>query len=281
MNKLSDDTYSVKIAFSGVIDTDKIAIKEVVNVVWHYYPELLVLESPFLRNTTHWRTVQKKNIRFIIDPQKDFSATEADSLLLFNQFLEKTFNVHLDFINYYSCLNKATMLSIQGLDYGLETVFDPDSKSGVSFAGFGIIISGGNTENYRHELVHLYTAEVCRDTQNFLSLPPSFVQEGIATFFGGTKLRSLEENLGALKLMIDSLKIQNLDELRASPYFDDGYTNDYLVGAVVARLIFQRFGIKGIKDYICESRRRHHDDVLIEKLGKDYKIDVWSEITKN
>lgn len=141
-------------------------------------------------------------------------------------------------ITYYSCESLKQIFEIKGFDYLPNMYFD--TIGGMVDPG-NIVYSGNDSEYYMHEIMHVYS------TTLFPSLPP-FLNEGLATYAGGSGLDNYAKNREYFKLYIQENSIQLAEHLE--PYerlfMRNGTPVPYMIGAVICERVFRVHGKEGL-----------------------------------
>ena len=99
-------------------------------------------------------------------------------------------------------------MKLRGFDYE-DSMFLNNQKGGEAFSSHKLIFSGNNSEYYPHELVHLYTHKYFKNVN-------STINEGLATYLGGSKELDYLKHIGILKEYLAINKIDLFEYL-----FDD------------------------------------------------------------
>lgn len=119
-----------------------------------------------------------KNLTFYYKNSKLFHKEDVKKALKFNKQMADFFEIpEIDF----SCFifdNYLEQKQLRGFDYDIDMRVG-DEIGGVAFPAQKGIFSGNGTAYYPHEIVHLYTYQKAKNKN-------SFIDEGIATYFGGT-----------------------------------------------------------------------------------------------
>ena len=167
----------VKLAFIGFNkDTESNLIKAIYNVIVNKIDDKIIFSQYIDYATENWKTMQYGNIKYIISPLKSVNLNEIKRQQNEIQELSNFFGVKPFPITYYSSINPVELFQIKGFDY--HPMMYVDSSGGFAEQK-NIVLSANNSEYYTHEVVHLYTNEL------FTKINP-FLDEGIATYFGGS-----------------------------------------------------------------------------------------------
>lgn len=192
---------------------------------------------------------QKKigNITYFYDPMNhQFNMTEATLLDKFNLEMSTKFDIPIIPFSYISCINTIDAYNKFGFDF-IPEQFVPNQK----YAGFTdpiskIIISGNNSEYYSHEVVHLYTRKYAE--LNNINVH-TWVDEGIATFLGGSKGQPLEWHIKKLKKYLSEhidTDLKDLNQLHNLPNGEYLTEYPYVIGGLIAKLVYEKEGMEGL-----------------------------------
>jgi hypothetical protein len=203
------------------------------------------LKHPIDLITKYWKTEQVGNIKFKVNHNRVFNIRQAKKLDSFNTAVGKYFHI-LPYRNivYYSCKSYLEMWKPQGYEY-CQAMYSHESKSGgLALPEARIIFSGNNSEYYPHELVHIYT----NDLWEHQYARNGLLDEGIATYFGGSEEKSLLFHLKELSKYIKEKNIRKVKELLEldDPKITEFTDVKYTIGGLMAKLIDQKAGYKGL-----------------------------------
>jgi hypothetical protein len=121
---------------------------------------------------------------------------------------------------------------IMGFDYALD-MHEP--YGGEAHPSNLMIFSGNNSVFYPHEIVHLYTSKYN---------PLSIYNEGVSTYFGGTRGKSLNYWIARLQQYLvehPNLKLNTLNDLNKTV---DDINLKYVIGALLVKIATQERGEK-------------------------------------
>ncbi len=200
--------------------------------------------------TNNWEKIQKGSISYYLSEGKTANIVEMkkqeDELVKLCQFLEtEPFP-----IIYYSCKNTKEVFEIKGFDYYPNMYF---SEKGGLAEYDNIIFSGNNSEEYTHEIVHIYTKHIFPTINRFLD-------EGIATYIGGSGGLSYVEHRSIMKeyLASNNLDLANHTTPYERLYIDDKTPIPYMIGAL-----------------ICERTNRIYGKEKLFELFKSNEDNLW------
>lgn len=243
--QINETEYLIKIGYSRV---DSATSQIFTSCLYNIVAEKIEGEWYFKRSTDYftkdWSIVQKENITYYLPPGKEPNLQEVESQLEDIHKLTDFFEWDAFPITYYSCNNPVQMMQVKGFDYHVSMYL---SRTGGAAALGNIVYSGNNSEFYTHEIVHLYMTEQFRGANLLLN-------EGIATYFGGSGLYDYQWHKQNMKEYLKENDLNFSDYLVAYNYF---YINDetpvsYMVGALICEKIMKEKG----KEYLFEVFRK-------------------------
>lgn len=210
--------------------------------------------DPLMINTSNFKVIKSKYFDLLYD------STKINKI---NLDIEKS-NTFIDSISTF--LNKNT---IKHRYYLFDTPEDLGEKIGFDFffAGYTsgvvicedkLILNGTGKGYYPHEFIHMITG----------NLKNKFIAEGIATFLGGSKQLSFEENKQQLKQkLIQNINIQAEDIIVKGWGWD--VNSNYTFAAIICERIYNKYGNRGLSE-LCEVGETQND--LINYLSKILNI---------
>ena len=228
-----DNERLLKIAFIG-----KNNLKCIYSLVALKYGNSWVFKNALDLNTKNWKKYTFENINYYISPSRVIDMKEVGKQIEFNKGLASFFDVSIDSIYYYSCVNPVELFNIKGIDYTKEMYF---GTYGGLVQGDNIVFSGNNSEFYPHEIAHLYS------NSSFINAPP-LLKEGIATLFGGQGKENYNWHRDRLQIFIENKPEYNFIDCLA-PYkrvfVNENKTSiPYMVGALIVEKLLKKYSIE-------------------------------------
>lgn len=264
------NTFKITLGFFYNADSVSNGLLFVLNIVAKIDSNKKVRFSNFTNEIIkHWYTTKIGNITFYKEDKRLFNAHDARKMNQANDSLSKFFKrPTVKNIVYISCIDPFQLFKVKGYYFILNSYY---AKSGaiVNYGYKGskferIIYSANNKEIYTHELVHFYTKQLVIDEKQ----TSRFADEGIATFLTGTSNISLQKHLSDLSNYIKKVKpdykiiIANNSEKSVNNVEDI-----YLIGGLVAKMIYDKKGLNGLIDMLNVSI-----DDLPNKIGKILEV---------
>ena len=142
----------------------------------------------------------------------------------------------------------------------------PVQSGGMADNNNKVIYAGNNSAYYPHELVHFYNFQKAGRHPHF------WVDEGIATLFGGSTGYELDWHIEKLRIFMKEhpeFTWNQLDEL-AYDIPNGEFTTDfrYVIGGMMMKLIYEAEGMNGLFDAIQTERNDEaYYELLENKLG--------------
>jgi hypothetical protein len=223
------------------------------------------IDGQFLlvNSTTYYKSVLEHHkvgsINYYVHPFHKFDKKKADKMRAENNKFAQLFDTLPLQFDYYVANTSREITQIWGYDF-MDRMYRPEQSGGVALVGEQIVLAGNNSEYYPHELFHLYAYNVAQN------LPYFMINEGIATYFTGSTALPFEWHLQELK---DFDKLQpnydywNIDQLKDYDIPNGKHKTDlrYIVGAIIARAVYEKDGFKGVKELLKIGQNK--EDMLL------------------
>ncbi|MGB1218126.1 MAG: hypothetical protein ACPG5P_09625, partial [Saprospiraceae bacterium] len=177
-NTDEENTKQIKLKYTGIDSSDKV----IELMTFNFLVEKLNHEFKFKKilnhNTKNWERHKKGKINYIVSPKRKFKTEDAQKQMEYINSAVEVFEVEIDPITYYSCINPVEIFNIRGYDYCPQMYFA--ETGGLNETWDNTIFSGNNSERYDHEILHSFTRK------KFGRKIHPFLDEGVCTFFGGS-----------------------------------------------------------------------------------------------
>lgn len=212
----SQEIYSIQRVFAG---------KE--NGEWKLFSVLPIL-------TDDWQHKKVGDIEYIYPPNFKFDVNKAQDSASFVEHLTNKFDITIDEpINYYLAPSFMEMAKISGLDYAW------DGNDGRGYPKNNQVFVGTGSEKYLHELVHTIFKEYELN---------SYIDEGLATYYGGMGQRSFDQLIQSMAKKISANEALTLDKVMtgqrvSTPMF-------YAGGAVLIKAAEEKGGTQAVKNFL-------------------------------
>jgi hypothetical protein len=221
--------------------------------------------------TEHWNRETIGKITFIYPPEHKFNDSLAQQANIFCNSIASKFQLP-DWkpFDFYITKNEDELGKLLGFDF-----FYTGSTTGMCLTDRRILLSGIDCEFYPHELVHLI---VPNKERHFM------INEGFATWLGGNNGLTFE--VGA-KIFAEQLAKTDTIKLASILNKEWGwqFSSYYYAGAIICKLVYDKKGVKGIKELLNTPK---DDAKLVDELCKLFEINkneldkyLTNEILKN
>jgi len=184
---------------------------------------------------------QVSEIKYLSYKGHKFNFENAQSMIDFNTEIATFFSTDKKRFTYILCKSMEDLKKVRGFDFDPMMVED-NQIGGEAFPHDNLIFAGNNSEFYPHEVVHLYTYS------NFKRIH-IIIDEGIATYFGGSKGLNYKKHLINLRKHIEKNKINIFEKLFNSnnKYLVNETTSlNYSIGALLCDLAIRKKGKKAL-----------------------------------
>ncbi len=207
----------------------------------------LFLTNMVVLNSKDWVRNEFGNITYIYPPLHQFSQEKASQMEAFNQEMSVLFEMEPMLFRYFITDSWIELAKLWGFDYAYD-MFNMDTSGGTAVVTAKIIFSGNGTEYYPHELVHLYVGQWLGTEYKKTH---EWFNEGLATYLGGSRGKSLEWQLGVLKSYLDSEPKPDLSNLFDHKMKIGISTNlDYVIGGLICKLAHEKGGMSALRDLL-------------------------------
>jgi len=224
---------------------------------------MLVGSPDYYRQQRATRTIGQ--ITYYIHPEHKFDEALATKMHQYNQYLASEFRTDPISFDYFVANYVRDATKIMGYD------FTPKKYQAIQYGGLAdkansTIYAGNNSEYYPHELVHLYTFQHAANQYH------PWVDEGIATFYGGSGGESLDWHLNKLKLFLEQhpdYPLNDLSKLNIDiPNGEHKTDFRYAIGGLIMKNIYELEGMRGFFESLTAGRQEADFFKLLEsKLG--------------
>lgn len=193
------------------------------------------LENAWSNELAKWKQRKTKWITFHYPPSFDFNPANAQKANTFIDSVIATLDIKdAKPFDFYVMSSEEELGRLHNMEYWLSY------SGGFTQKMYNRILSAHGREDHLHEFVHMLYHPV----KNY------FLAEGIATYFGGVDGHTpYQQTLKEVSKDID----KNHPEVTFKDLYDNSFmypTNQnprYIAGAVVYELVYEKKGLKGIK----------------------------------
>jgi hypothetical protein len=261
--------YNIKSSFSHVDENGVAHLDGIVSVFAKKFDGKYLLINSSQYYAGIWQKEQVGSITYYVHPEHTFNREEAERMNQFNKDIAKKLGMEPLQFDYFVTNYARQIVRLWGHDY-MPKMYIPAQSGGVADILNQIIYAGNNSEYYPHELIHLYTyAKVPKNTH-------FWIQEGIATYFGGSGGKDFNWHVQELKTFLDEnpdFRLNDLDAL--NKYIPNGkHMTDfrYVIGALIIEQIYKKSGTQGlIKSLKTGTSNQDFFRLIKVKLGVERK----------
>jgi|SRR5690348_355132 len=200
-----------------------------------------LLESALPRQTSTWRRERLGRVTFVFPAGHSFDRARAAGSAKFVDSLAAAWALTPpDSVGYYFTDNPKDTQRAMGLDF----IPSPDTAWGLADTQHDMVFVGSSRsgEDYRHELAHLVLIPFVRAHS-----PSRLVNEGLATWTGGSAGLRFRELLPALAHYLSAHSDLTLEQIMTDPPRREGSLDVGYDGfAVLCELVYAKGGLSGI-----------------------------------
>ena len=189
-------------------------------------------------NTQHWNRKQVGTISYVFPNRLDMDS--AKKMDLFNKEMARKFSTPVLNILYYKCYNPEQLFKIMGFDFIPNMYYS--ATGGIAESWKNALFAGNNSEWYPHEVLHFYTGKLYPGRNRI-------IDEGYATYLGGSGQQSLNELAKLVKNYIDDVPAHSfLDDFINFKRIEGDIPLTYVVSALICKDIEEKLGFVKIKE---------------------------------
>jgi hypothetical protein len=229
------------------------------------------LENNFFNETKNWHFKNYGYIQYHYAHSHKFDSLLAFKSIQFCDSIAKVFDFPKTLpFDFYVTKSPDEL----GLLLGLEYVF-AGIAYGKALYDERILLGGFDSEYYPHEFVHFITPN--NKNRNDL------IEEGFATWLGGSQNKSFTENIDVLAKELFKSDTISLNHI-LNKNWGWSYNSFYTSGALICQMVFEKRGVKGIKQLLNADTKT--DDKMFNELkkllaySKEQFIKAWKERLK-
>jgi hypothetical protein len=253
---------NAKIAWIGSESNEFSSLRIIYNLELIKYKESFKIQNVLSTNVKNWKKAKIGDVQYYYYPDFDFDEKKAAIFNAFNTEIALFFETNPIEFKYFLCKDVCHFMKIRGYDFE-ESMFFSNQNGAEAMPYERLIFSGNDSEINKHELVHLYTY-IKHKNKN------SIIDEGVATYFGGSKGLTYTEHLRKLKNHLRDNKIDIYNELFYKNYVLDDLTSlKYTVGAFLCDLAMKKGGKSGLFKLLNSGKS---NDELIQTIENLFNL---------
>ncbi|MCF6142043.1 hypothetical protein L1S34_12165 [Flavobacterium sp. K77] len=224
----------------------------------------ILFENVLDYNVKDFKTFDLDEIKYVTYKEHIFNYTDAKKMLDFNKKISLFFEKETINFTYFLCKDMNHFKRIRGFDFD-KMMVEQNQNGGETFPADNVIFAGNNSEFYPHEVVHLYTFK-------YFSNIHKIIDEGIATYFGGSKGIEFKEHIKKLKNHLNENDLNVYEKLfkESEQYIlDDISSLWYTVGALLCDVSLKKQGEIALLELMNSGKT---DEELLLSIEKIFKI---------
>jgi|GEM_PF-2340419 len=196
-------------------------------------------------------------LEFYYSSECKIDSLEEQKVLDYNLLLSNYFNSQERSLRIIVCENLEDYAELLGIDYATFLNLDLQT-GGRALPDEDLYISANGSPYYPHELVHIYTSQLN---------PHPFMDEGMATYLGGSGGIALQDHLETIAPKRDSFDFSNLLE---DQYLYQGFQASYLIGGMLLKLADEEYGGKDSVISLLSTGRE--DEELMQSILEVFEL---------
>lgn len=230
-----------------------------------------------LQNTIHdyltsWNNKQYKYLKYVYPPTYKLNDVLAQKSIQYCDSIAGILGVkEVDTFTYFLCETPDDM----GLLFGYEYYY-LNYTTGLTIKWRKEIYAAKGSEFYPHEFVHMILSSINNDSINYI------IEEGLACFLGELNTPKYTQQIQNLaKDYLSNKPTYTLENLLMNSSTWNGYQTAYPVGSIIAEIVFDKSGYKGLRQLIeanTENSTKIYD--IIFKTTKLNKTQFEKEFRK-
>ena len=201
---------------------------------------LLKLYNPFPINQK--LMMQEKNykkIHYVFPKYHEFNKSLAKEQARKIAFVEKEFNLKLNYPTFIFTNNRSELYRLLGYDFNFQDIGD-EKPFGRAFVQNNYVYACGTGEYFPHELIHLMINPTWPKAHGW------FI-EGFATYFGESRGKSLDWHLNNFKKYYLAHPMEDYSDLLSKRNIDDISGYQYVIGGLFVKLAYEKGGAESVK----------------------------------
>jgi hypothetical protein len=224
IDEVINQNYKIKIAWINY-SIEKPELLAIYNFIYNRDGKL---ENFLNFDLENYRKYEVGKINFHCKDCNLFNHEDANKLNVFNRFIADFFEIEPLEFDYFIFQDYTELMKAKGFDFETDMYLNNDYGA-ESYPWDKLILSGNASAYYPHEVVHLYTYEKFHRIH-------TLVDEGIATYFGGSMGLSFEEHIKLLKKYLIGNEVDFYDrifESKVALNINNTTSLKYLIGAIL------------------------------------------------
>ena len=201
---------------------------------------LLKLYNPFpINQKLMMQEKSFENIHYVFPKYHEFNKSLAKEQTRKIAFVEKEFNLKLNYPTFIFTNNRSELYRLLGYDFNFQDMGD-EKPFGHAFDQYNYVYACGNGEYFPHELIHLMINPTWPKAHGW------FI-EGFATYFGESRGKSLDWHLNNFKNYYLAHPTEDYSDLLSKRNIDDISDFRYVIGGLFVKLAYEKGGAEAVK----------------------------------
>lgn len=224
----------------------------------------ILFENVLDYNVKDFKVYNVGEIKYLTYRDYSFDKKNAKKMVRFNNQIATFFEKETIYSTYFLCKDMNHFKMIRGFDFD-DMMVAQNQIGAETFPSDNLIFSGNNSEYYPHEIVHLYTSKYFTKTHRI-------IDEGIATYFGGSKGTEFKEHIKKVKNHLKENDINFYEKLfkESEQYvLDDTTSLWYTIGSLLCDISLKKYGKEGLLRLMNSGKK---DEDLLLTIEKVFKI---------
>jgi len=222
----------------------------------------LKLYNPLAVNQRlYMKSTKVKNITYIYPEEHKFNKLLALKQYKVLKNISKEFDIPLNEYSFFFTNSRSSYYHLKGYDFHFENngVEYPSGKADVDNS---IVYSFGTNEYYPHELIHLLVNKKWANTHLWF-------QEGFATYFGGSRGKSLDFHIEKLKVYLKNNPNLKMEDLLKMKNLDDETGFRYVIGGLFVKIAYENGGAHRVLNLMSKGLS---DEDFVKTLEETFNI---------
>lgn len=197
-----------------------------------------VFKNTISDNLKNWIRDDIDNITYYYPNNRVLDQENIQKQIVFEYFLSEFFSIDKVNYKYVICRDINHLYKILGYDF-VDAMFFTEQLGALSYSYQNIFFAGNDSEYYPHEAAHIYIRKKFPRINLVLN-------EGLATYLGGSKGMSYKEHV---KVLIDFLDEENIsiseylfDNEKRYKLIGSNSSIMYSCGAFICHLVIKKYG---------------------------------------
>ncbi len=203
----------------------------------------LKLYNPFpINKKLHLQELTFKNITYVFPENHKFNKTLAKKQYRIIHKVEKDFDLRLENSLYIFSSDRTSSYQIRGYDFHFQNI-GIEFPSGNADVENNTVYSYGCDEYFPHEVIHLMINPKWPNAHGWLI-------EGFATYFGGSRGKTLDWHLEKLNIYLLKNPELDLNNLLELINMDDITGFRYVLGGLFIKMAYEKGGAEDVKQLL-------------------------------